>query len=82
MYPEGFRGMTFMILPESCLPVRIKEIEKQSSRPKILVVDDSSFVREEMKVLLGNDYSDYAAYKTMRFVSRCIRCIIYLPFCL
>ncbi len=35
----------------------IKEIEKQSSRPKILVVDDSSFVREEMKVLLGNDYS-------------------------
>ena len=35
----------------------IKEIEKQSLRKKILVVDDSSFVREEMKMLLGNDYS-------------------------
>lgn len=35
----------------------IKEIEKQSLRKKILVVDDSSFVREEMKMLLGSDYS-------------------------
>lgn len=38
----------------------IKEIEKQSSRKKILVVDDSSFVQEEMKMLLGDDYSVFA----------------------
>lgn len=35
----------------------IKEIEKEIPRKKILVVDDSSFVQEEMKILLGSDYS-------------------------
>lgn len=44
---------------EKYLSVRneIKEAEKQRTHKKILVVDDSSFVREEMKVLLGDDYT-------------------------